>query len=96
MSNFGIYLEDKLSQANFTQAEFAAKLAISPQYLSDIKRGSRPPMDAVIDGLAKYAGCDRDEAYWMAGRITPDIESLIIEMGPEKWHEWRINYYHGG
>ena len=93
MSTFRCYLEDRLFAAGLTQAEFAEKIGISRQYLSDIKNGGRPPSDTVLDGMANHLGCDRDEAYWVAGRITPDVESLVIEVGPEAWREWRNSYY---
>lgn len=94
MTEFAAYLDDKLSQAGLSQDQFAAHIGRSPQYLSDMKHGKRPITDAVTEGLVSI-GCARDEAYWLAGRIPPDIESLVFEMGPERWREWRASYYGG-
>ena len=90
-SNFGLYLIDHLQHAGFMQAEFAEAVGISPQYLSDIKSGSRAAPDTVLEGMATHLGCDRDEAYWIAGRITPDVEKLMLELGPESWRQLRAD-----
>lgn len=90
-TNFGLYLGDHLQRAGCTQAEFADSVGISPQYLSDIKSGSRAASDAVLEGMATHLGCDRDEAYWIAGRITPDVEKLMLELGPDSWRRLRAD-----
>ena len=41
----------KFVDAHGTQKEAAAALAISPQYLSDILSGRRPPTDSVLSAI---------------------------------------------
>ncbi len=89
---FGIYLSDHLHRAGMTQAAFAEKIGLSRQYVSDIKKGGRPPSDAVLEGVVEHLGCERDEAYWVAGRITPDVHQLMLDIGPVQWRRLREHY----
>ncbi len=91
-SLFGLYLADHLERAGLSQADFAQKVGISRQYLSDIKLGGRPPSGTVLDGMIEHLDLDRDEVYWMAGLITPDIEQLMLDIGPEQWRRLREHY----
>lgn len=90
---FGVYMVDRLEAAGLSQRAFARLVGLSATYLTFVKQGHRPPPDAVLTGLSEHAGCDIDEVYWQADRLPPDIESLVIEAGPEYWRSIRRSYY---
>ena len=89
---FGIYLADKLKAAGKTQADFAATVGLSAQYMTDMKKGNRSPSTALLEGMEAHLSCDLDEAYWLAGRITPDVYELMLEVGPREWRRLREHY----
>jgi hypothetical protein len=58
---------------------FAEKVGISPTYLSKIERGDfDPPAEDTIVRIAKELKCNEDELLGMAGKISSDVASVII------------------
>ena len=63
-----------------TLRKFAAKVKISPTYLSKIERGDfDPPAEDTIRRIAKELAYDEDELLAMAGKISTDLTNIITK-----------------
>lgn len=63
--------------------EAAAKLKISPAYLSRIERGDEktPPAEDVIRAIAELCDDSFDELMHLAGRLPSDVKEYLKEPG---------------
>lgn len=64
----------------------AAKLRLSPGYVSDIENGRRAPSQETLDALALTLGCTAQRERWNAlcGRLPDDLTKALIAH-PERW-----------
>ena len=57
----------------------AQQIGVSPTYLSMIERGEfSPPAEDKVSDIAKIIDRDRDELLALAGRISSDLEEMIM------------------
>ena len=61
-----------LKQSKLTQAEFASRISISQQYLSQICNGRKIPSDRTISDICREFGCN--EVWLRTGEGKPDQE----------------------
>ncbi len=62
----------------YSMTELAQLVGISVSYMSLIERGLRPPpVDAKLTAMADVLGIARDEMFWMAGRLPPDVKAWV-------------------
>ena len=82
---FGDYLRSVREQKAETNAAFslrqvAAEIDIEPSYLSKIERGIEPPPgEDTIKDLAKVLGEDPDVLLALAGKISSDLQAIIVK-----------------
>ena len=83
--NFGRYIRQKrlaLQQTdkNYSLRRVAVRVGIEPGYLSKIERGDlAPPSEAVIIKLAEELNIDVDVLLAMAGKLSTDLQQIIIK-----------------
>ncbi|GIO39094.1 helix-turn-helix transcriptional regulator [Paenibacillus antibioticophila] len=56
-------LQDRLNDAGLTQAEFARRMGVSPQYVNKIIRGSRKMSLEFAINAAQILGCRITDLY---------------------------------
>ncbi len=62
----------------FSLRQFAAKIGISPTFLSKIETGDfNPPAPDKIKRMAELLDVDADELLALAGRVDPDLPEII-------------------
>ena len=62
---------------------FAAKVGLSPAYLSRIENGKEPPpSEAIIERLAEALGADRYELLSLAGRVPSEFFEIFCKNPP--------------
>lgn len=84
---FGEFIAEKRKARGITLRGMAAKLGISPAYLSDIEKSRRNPPDlTMLEKMAKELTIGQDDKYIMfdlAGKdreeISPDLPGYIME-----------------
>ncbi|MCP3885137.1 MAG: helix-turn-helix transcriptional regulator [Propionibacteriaceae bacterium] len=75
--------------AGLTLRQLASRVGVSYQLIARIESGRAvPPADKVVK-LAKALGADPDEWCRIAGRLPPDLEESIRELGPKFWKSVR-------
>ena len=63
---------------SFSLRQFAAKVGISPTFLSKIENGDfDPPSAENIKKMAALLDCNADELLALAGKVDPDISEII-------------------
>ena len=84
MKQFGEYIR-KARQAliagnrAYSLRQVAGRVGIEPAYLSKIERGVfAPPSEEVIVKLAKDLGEDPDVLLAMAGKLSSDLQQIIL------------------
>lgn len=64
----------------FSLRQVAGKVGVEPAYLSKIERGVfPPPSEAVIVKLADVLGEDKDVLLAMAGKLSSDLQQIIMQ-----------------
>jgi len=82
---FGDYLRSvrelkAAKDAAFSLRQVAAEIDIEPSYLSKIERGIEPPPgEGTIKDLAKVLGEDPDVLLALAGKISSDLQAIIVK-----------------
>jgi len=72
--------ERRKTDAGFTLRKFAARVGMSPTYLSKIERGEfAPPSEEKIRAMAAELGADPDELLALAGKVPRDLSKIILE-----------------
>ena len=85
MKGFGEYVRKQRERLRSADAEFsvrrvAARVGIEPSYLSKIERGEQPPpSEKTVVALAKELDEDPDVLLAMAGKISSDLEKIILK-----------------
>ena len=63
----------------FSVRKVAQRIGVEPAYLSKIERGQvPPPSEAVIRQLARELGEDPDLLLAMGGKVSRDLQSIIL------------------
>jgi transcriptional regulator with XRE-family HTH domain len=84
-ASFGEHLrrrreELRASDPRYSVRQVAARVGLEPSYLSKIERGDQPPpSEASIRALAKDLGEDPDVLLAMAGKISGDLQRIILK-----------------
>lgn len=82
--NFGEYIRRarvaiQAQNPAFSLRQVAARIEIEPAYLSKIERGVfAPPSEDVIIKLANELGEDPDVLLAMAGKLSSDLQQIIL------------------
>lgn len=82
---FGEYVrsrreERRASDARFSVRQVAARVGLEPSYLSKIERGEQPPpSEESIRALARELGEDPDVLLAMAGKVSTDLQRIILK-----------------
>jgi transcriptional regulator with XRE-family HTH domain len=80
MNSFGETLRELRVAQGLGLRETAAKVSISPTYLSRIERGmERPPRPDVIKELAKVLAADPDVLFRLSSATDPDVVDYLHE-----------------
>lgn len=85
MTIFGEYIRqarEAILQGDrrFSLRQVATRIGIEPAYLSKIERGVfPPPSEEVIVKLAEVLGEDKDVLLAMAGKLSSDLQQIIMQ-----------------
>ena len=85
MQRFGDYIRGVRerfyeSDKSFSLRQVAVRVGIEPAYLSKIERGVfPPPSEETIIKLADVLGEDRDMLLAMAGKLSSDLQRIILK-----------------
>ncbi|MGV5256491.1 helix-turn-helix domain-containing protein [Pseudomonas aeruginosa] len=78
MKNFGETIRDLRAAQDLGLRETAAKVGISPAYLSRIERSKeRPPRPEVIKALAKVLAADPDVLFRLSSSTDPEVVDYL-------------------
>jgi transcriptional regulator with XRE-family HTH domain len=82
--DFGELLRTLREDRGFTLRRFAARMGISPTYLSAVERGEVPvPTEEKIFALAQVFERDPDELLAAAGRVASDLPPILNRLPRE-------------
>ena len=77
VTKFGKAIRRRRCLVGYNLVELSKAIGISESYLSLIERGERPPpVNAKLTLLADVLGIDRDDMFYLAGRLPPDAQIL--------------------
>lgn len=98
-TTFGTWLEQRLRQHEWTQADFARKVGTSPGVVSHWMHGERTPDPESCDKIADVLHESLDVVLAIAGhrssaydRDTPDQAALISLIRKIDWNAERVKY----
>lgn len=83
--SFGDYLrrrreERRAADQRYSVRQVAARVGLEPSYLSKIERGEQPPpSEESIRALARELGEDPDVLLAMAGKVSTDLQKIILK-----------------
>lgn len=78
MKDFGETIRELRVAQDLGLRETAAKVGISPAYLSRIERGKeRPPRPEIIKELAKILAADPDVLFRLSSSTDPEVEGYL-------------------
>lgn len=68
---------------SYSLRQVARRVGVEPAYLSKIERGvTSPPSEATIRRIAEDLGEDPDLLLAMAGKVSKDLQEIIIRRAP--------------
>lgn len=77
---FGSFIRREREGLKIGLREMARRIGVSPTYLSMVERGQvPPPAEDKVKAIADILGSKRDELLALAGKISSDVEGLIID-----------------
>lgn len=77
---FGAWLRIRRTEKRLTLEKLARAVGITFAYLAKIERGEMPPPpEHKLHELARVLEVSRDEIYWAAGRVTPEVLAIIMQ-----------------
>lgn len=85
---FGSYVRDVrerrlVDDRSYSLRQVAGRVGLEPAYLSKIERDvTAPPSEATIGRLAEDLGEDRDLLLAMAGKVSNDLQQIILRRAP--------------
>lgn len=75
--SLGMLIVKRRKELGKTQKVLASDLCISTQYLSDIERGMRHPIDIwFLENLASTLQLSKDYVFYLTGQVPPDIRRM--------------------
>jgi transcriptional regulator with XRE-family HTH domain len=78
---FGRRLQALRETCSLSRRDLAARVRLSETYLEKIERGySPPPAASTIADLARVLQADADELFSLSGKLSPDVERLLIDV----------------
>jgi transcriptional regulator with XRE-family HTH domain len=89
MSGFGDYIRLRRSNRvetdmRFSLRQVARRIGVEPAYLSKVERGVvPPPSEATIVKLAGDLGEDPDMLLALAGKVSSDLQAIILRRPKE-------------
>ena len=89
MSGFGDYIRTARSiraerDPQFSLRQVAQRVGVEPAYLSKVERGLvPPPSEATIVKLAADLGEDPDMLLALAGKVSRDLQAIILRRPKE-------------
>lgn len=97
MKTFGEYIRERRKSLNSTASSrdpgqrfslraVAVAVFVEPSYLSKVEIGQVPPSEALIRKLAVVLGEDVDVLMAMAGKVSKELQEIIVER-PEVFAE---------
>jgi len=82
---FGAYLRERREELRkadpaFSLRQVAERVGIQPSYLSQVERGQAPslPAEETLERLAGVLGEDRDTLLAMAGKVSTELQEVIL------------------
>lgn len=75
---FGAFIAQCRINNGMERKDLARKATISYNYLSSIENGYDTPSDPVMTRIAKALRIPKNELYFKANRVSPEIVQLII------------------
>lgn len=85
MKNFGAYIRERRearreSDSAYSVRQVAGRIGVEPSYLSKVERNETPPpSEEKIRALALDLGEDVDVLLAMAGKVSADLQKVILE-----------------
>jgi len=79
----GTYIRQQREKTGISIRKLAAKVEVSPAYLSRVERGIVPPSDALINAVAKAFETTVEKFFLLAGRVPPNWQRAIAK-SPER------------
>lgn len=77
---FGRIIKENRLKARVGLREFAARVGISPGYLSDLENEKvPPPSEKVILDMAFVLGLDRSELLAAASKVDPELSEYLAQ-----------------
>jgi transcriptional regulator with XRE-family HTH domain len=87
VSGFGDYIRNARSaraEPRFSVRQVAQRIGVEPAYLSKVERGLvPPPSEATIVRLAADLGEDADVLLALAGKVSSDLQAIILRRPKE-------------
>lgn len=89
MTGFGDYIRTARSaraeqDPRFSLRQVAQRIGVEPAYLSKVERGLvAPPSEATIVKLAADLGEDPDVLLALAGKVSSDLQAIILRRPKE-------------
>jgi transcriptional regulator with XRE-family HTH domain len=89
VSGFGEYIRTSRSaraeaDPRFSVRQVAQRIGVEPAYLSKVERGLvAPPSEATIVKLAADLGEDADVLLALAGKVSSDLQAIILRRPKE-------------
>lgn len=75
---FGEFVRQRRLERNIGLREFAAKLDLSPAFISKMEIGDfKPPKEENIKKMAIILNVDQDELLAKAGKVSSDLQEII-------------------
>ncbi len=83
-TNFARRIIVQRRRSGYSMTDFAGAIGVSVSYMSLIERGLRPPpVDAKLTAMADVLAMDRDDMFFLAGRLPPDVQ-ILVDKQPSK------------
>ena len=85
MKTFGAYIRERRearreSDSAYSVRQVAGRIGVEPSYLSKVERNETPPpSEQKIRALALDLGEDVDVLLAMAGKVSADLQKVILE-----------------
>lgn len=74
----------KAVNSDFSLRRFAARMKISPTYLSKVETNEfAPPRAEMVIKIAEALGLDSNTLLVKAGKLAPDLKRIVTENQPE-------------
>ena len=74
----GLREKRRKTDKSFSLRAFAARVGMSPTYLSKVERGDfPPPAEDKVKAIAEALDIDADELLALAGKVSSDIPEII-------------------